>query len=328
MENGRIVSYNTDTLEATSIVETTGACQGQNSAFSIASTAEPLFLFSCSYVRGEAIGCGMSISINEDGSLGEAAHTWSYGQTSSSHGIALNEVNGTRLLYTADLGSNSIWTHTVDESGNVKEIGQAKIRGEAPTPRHIKLHPNGKYAYVTLEAVNRVTSFRLDQSWILTDEDSAMHWLIPEGRCHEAPIHVSKYLTDLDAEGERANNDQYWSAAVNISPNGRYLWATARGRQRSTGYISCFLLDGDGRILKRLFIMATGTTNTTSSSLTTAPWSDEYVVFADAPGGYVEILKLDGREETDMGVEYSSARVVAKLDIEEGACCGNPVWLD
>jgi carboxy-cis,cis-muconate cyclase len=88
------------------------------------------------------------------------------------------------------------------------------------------------------------------------------------------------------------------------------------------------LLDKEGHILKRLFNQATGTTNTTSSSLTAAPWSNEYAVFADAPGGYIEILKLEGRQETDEGLEYSSARVAAKLDIEAGACCGNALWLN
>jgi hypothetical protein len=80
--------------------------------------------------------------------------------------------------------------------------------------------------------------------------------------------------------------------------------------------------------MKKLFTVPTGTTNTTSSSLTVAPWSDEYVIVADAPGGYIEVLRLDGGDDTEDGTEYSSVRSVAKLEIEKGTCCGNPVWLD
>jgi carboxy-cis,cis-muconate cyclase len=330
MSNGRIVSYSTNTLESTGVTETSGACEGQNSAFNIASNSDPRFLFSCSYTYGEGNACGMSIHVKDDGSLGKAAHAWSYGKpgvTSSSHGFALSEVNGTMMLYTVDLASDSIWTHAIDKNGISKEVANTKLRGPGLKPRHMKMHPNGRYAYVSLEAVNRVTSLKVDEAGMLR-EDAGSHSLLPEG----TSIHVEGVLVRpsqlTGAEADQSNAAQYWSAAVNISPNGRYLWATTRGRTPRSGFISCFLLDGEGGIVKRMFVVPTGTTNTTSSSLTVAPWSDEYVAFADAPGGYVAILKLEGGNSTGGGMEYASARVAAKLEIEAGECCGNPVWID
>lgn len=59
-----------------------------------------------------------------------------------------------------------------------------------------------------------------------------------------------------------------------------------------------------------------------------APWSDEYAIYSDSPGGYVEIFKLDGRNETDLGVEYSAAKSVARLQIAKNACCANALWYD
>jgi len=52
-------------------------------------------------------------------------------------------------------------------------------------------------------------------------------------------------------------------------------------------------------------------------------------VLTDAPGAYVEIWKLDEPVESDGGVlEYSTAKVVARLDIEVEGCCGNALWVD
>jgi carboxy-cis,cis-muconate cyclase len=113
-----------------------------------------------------------------------------------------------------------------------------------------------------------------------------------------------------------------------LSPNNRYLWATARSqvRQEPTGYISGFLLDKKGAIVKRMFMVPTGTAATSSNAITTAPWSDEYAALADTPGGYVQIWKLDGRKETDAGIEYGSAKMVSSIDLGNGSCCANAVW--
>lgn len=69
-------------------------------------------------------------------------------------------------------------------------------------------------------------------------------------------------------------------------------------------------------------MIPTNTTSTTSSTVTAAPWGDEYAVFGDAPGGYVEIWRLveGGNGEDANGV------IVDRLDIGEG-CCGNPIWV-
>jgi hypothetical protein len=78
-----------------------------------------------------------------------------------------------------------------------------------------------------------------------------------------------------------------------------------------------------------MFTLETGASGTVSSSVTAAPWSDQYAVLTDAPGAYVEIWKLDEPVESDRDIpEYSTAKVVARLDTEVEGCCGNALWVD
>lgn len=82
--------------------------------------------------------------------------------------------------------------------------------------------------------------------------------------------------------------------------------------------------------MKQLFRQPVGVEGQGSGSdaVMPAPWSDEYAIYSDSPGGYVEIFKLDGRNETDLGVEYSAAKSVARLQIAKNACCANALWYD
>ena len=82
--------------------------------------------------------------------------------------------------------------------------------------------------------------------------------------------------------------------------------------------------------MKALFRQPSGVEGKGSGSIAImpAPWSDEYAIYSDSPGGYVEVLKLDGRNETELGVEYSTAKSVARLQIAAKSCCANALWYD
>ena len=115
-----------------------------------------------------------------------------------------------------------------------------------------------------------------------------------------------------------------------LSPSNKYLWASARLKVSSTGpgssYISCFLLADNGLIVKRMFMVPTSVGPGAALAVSPAHWSDEYVAVSYNPGGDVEILKLEGRKETENGVEYKTASVVAKLGIGDTGCCANMIW--
>ncbi len=113
-----------------------------------------------------------------------------------------------------------------------------------------------------------------------------------------------------------------------LSRSGKYLWATARGLPNSTfhGYISGFILDDDGSILKKMFTVPITAAGGTVSSITPAPWDDEWAAMVDASPGCVQMWRMKGAKETQNGVEYNTADAVARIDINDGGCCGNAIW--
>lgn len=144
------------------------------------------------------------------------------------------------------------------------------------------------------------------------------------------PLRLTYYLTWTGSTD--ADKAKYWSSNVKLSPNNRYLWVTARGRagQNVTSQLSCFLLNEGGAVVKRLFRQPAGVEGKGSGSIAIMPasWSDEYAIYSDSPGGYIEVLRLDGRNETALGIEYSSAKAVARLEIAKQSCCANALWYD
>jgi carboxy-cis,cis-muconate cyclase len=116
----------------------------------------------------------------------------------------------------------------------------------------------------------------------------------------------------------------YWSVEPMLSSTKQYLWATARAEAKTnlTGYISCFLLDADGAILQRLFMIPTTTVNGIANAVAPAPFSDEWMALADNPTGYVQIWRLG-----DKG-NGTTAVPVARVDIKDGGCCANAIWYD
>lgn len=115
-----------------------------------------------------------------------------------------------------------------------------------------------------------------------------------------------------------------------LSPDSKYLWATARAQSKSnlTGYISTFLLDSDGVIVKRMFRVPTTTVGGIANAISPAPWGSEWAAMTDVPNGYVQIWKMTGKKEGDHGTEYTSAEAVARVDIADGGCCANAIWYD
>ena len=75
------------------------------------------------------------------------------------------------------------------------------------------------------------------------------------------------------------NNSAYWSAEVSLSPNGRYLWGSARARPGSddVSYLTAFLLSADGAVERPMFTVPTTTRGGIANSVAPAPWSDRVV---------------------------------------------------
>lgn len=180
LENGRLSSYDVATLQTTGAVDSFGACEGKNSAYNMISSRGGHFVMSGAY--GTSGGCGMSLRLDDGGSLRAPAESWALDPKSSTHGFQFLEVKGKQLLYTADMGTDSIWTHAVENSGAVSEVDRLRFSMPGVKPRFIEIHPNGKYIYVVLDHVNSITALPMSDSGKVHEKNDQRVWpLIPDG---------------------------------------------------------------------------------------------------------------------------------------------------
>lgn len=186
------------------------------------------------------------------------------------------------------MGTDSIWTHAVDQLGGVREVGRITLSRTEVKPRFLEIHPNRQYMYMVLEYDNSITAFPMDEAGEVCENEDGVWPLVPDGMCP-----IQKYLPRPACNPRKeADGEHYWSAVLAISPDKKHLWATTRGKNGNVGYISGFKLNKQGAIVERMFRVLTNSTGTTTSSLTVAPWSNEHVIYGDAPGGFLAVLKL------------------------------------
>ncbi|KUJ20819.1 3-carboxy-cis,cis-mucoante lactonizing enzyme, partial [Mollisia scopiformis] len=276
------------------------------SAFVLPSHSSPYSVYTGSWPGPNA--CGMAISTLPDGTLSNVSQSWKYGSKSAIHGMTFG-----RNLYSADLSGDVLWTHKVNSNGTVEAVASYPMPEAGMHPRHIAAHPNGNYVYVVMEAGNEVVAYSVNSTTGIIETDVGTYSLIPNRNA----------LKD------------YWSAEVMISPSTKLLWATARAMQDSnnTGFISCFNLDLGGNITDQIFRLPTTTTGGIANAVSPASWSDEFMALTDVPRGYVQIWQLVKGTDVAPGMVqgrdgWTSANMVAQVDIKDGGCCANAIWYD
>ncbi|KAH7381068.1 carboxy-cis,cis-muconate cyclase [Cadophora sp. MPI-SDFR-AT-0126] len=299
----RISSYSVHpnaTLRLDASLNATGTCFNQTSAFVLPSSHEPYFAYTGSWAGPN--GCGMAISTHPNGTLSNVTQSWKYVNTSAIHGLAFGPEE--KLLYSADLSADKLWTHAVGDDGLVSLVDRYDLPKAGMHPRHLAAHPDGKYLYVLMEHENTLVEYEVDEKTGAPVKESQTFSLLPEGK----------------------NSSGYWSAEVMLSHNNRLLWASARANRDTdyVGYISCFELRSDGKIKELLFMEPTTTTGGIANQVSPAPFSDQWMALSDFPRGYVEIWQVMNLWEW----EGITARPVAKVEIGDGGCCANTIWYD
>lgn len=105
-----------------------------------------------------------------------------------------------------------------------------------------------------------------------------------------------------------------------LAASGTFLWASVRSRVASKpGYISGFSLSATGAITEQVFMTNTTTTGGMANAVAPAPFSDEFAALTDTQERFLQVWRY---------VNGSTAEVVARLDLQDGGCCANAVWLD
>ncbi|KAL2063145.1 hypothetical protein VTL71DRAFT_6217 [Oculimacula yallundae] len=300
----RISSYSVHpnaTLRLDASLHAAGSCFNKTSAFVLPSSHPPYFAYTGSW--GGPDGCGMAISAHKNGTLSNVTQSWKYVAESAIHGLAFGPED--KIMYSADLSADKIWTHTVGDDGLVKLVDRFDLPKEKMHPRHLAASPSGKYLYVLMERENTIVEYALDEKTSAPVKELKTYSLLPHGK----------------------NSSGYWSAEVMLSSSNRLLWASARANKDAdyVGYISCFSLDENGKIEELLFMEPTSTTGGIANQISPAPFSDEWMALSDFPRGYVEIWQVK-----NLGGEAGkvTAKPVAKVDIGDGGCCANSIWYD
>ncbi|TXI08682.1 MAG: lactonase family protein [Rhizobium sp.] len=120
-----------------------------------------------------------------------------------SHSHSVTELPGD-IIVVADLGADSLVSFRIGEAGRLEQLSVTKTAPGAG-PRHVALHPNGKFLYAINELNSTIASYAIEGD---------------NGR-----------LTPLDAKPAVADAVRATShcSDIQISPDGRFLYGANRG---------------------------------------------------------------------------------------------------
>jgi len=123
-----------------------------------------------------------------------------------------------RHLYVCDLGSDTIWLHTITASISEQQVAVKLPDGSGP--RHLCFHADGKTVYLINELSAKV--------WVLTR------------KCDSGVLHPIQEINSLpsDYTGEPL------AAAIKISPSSKALYVS----NRLCNTITCFCVAPDGQL--------------------------------------------------------------------------------
>jgi 6-phosphogluconolactonase len=163
------------------------------------------------------------LSINGNGELEKSkAITQYYGsgpdtfrqRSSHIHTAVLDSANNT--LYVTDLGNDELYVHGFDSRFGIQGPKQLGIKTSPGSgPRHLVIHPNGKFLYLLEELSGGVSVFSINT-------DGRLFYI----------HHVS--ILPKDYSGPAG------SADIHVSPDGKFLYASNRGNSNT---IAIFRVD-------------------------------------------------------------------------------------
>lgn len=181
-------------------------------------------------------GCNaVAFPILEDGTLGEGGSEVRHEGSGPNrerqemphpHCIVTDPSN--RFAFVADLGIDQVVVYRLDaKAAKLTRHGSVSVKPGAG-PRHLVFHPDKPFAYLINEIDSTVTVFHYDAE---------------EGRLEERQT-----VSALAAQQRNT------SAAIHLSPDGRFLYASNRGEDS----IAVFRIDGQEGTLARIETVSSG----------------------------------------------------------------------
>lgn len=129
------------------------------------------------------------------------------------HATVLSKNNKT--LYVPDLGLDKLMLYNLDnKTGKLKEFSPPFVITEPGAgPRHIDIHPNGKYAYLIEELTGAVSVYKIENNGFLS---------------------LLQNISGLP----RDFTGVVGSADIHVSPDGKFLYCSNRGESNTIGIFS------------------------------------------------------------------------------------------
>jgi carboxy-cis,cis-muconate cyclase len=224
-ERSGFASYqvlNNTALAYTNSINLPAACaeanaDGIGSPYVLAELRTPFTVFGAS-----SSSCGAVMSVDISGNLQNVLQSFKFRDGSSIKGMALDPDN--RYLFSADELANGIWTHSVTTEGTVNPLTFVTAPGRNRGPRHLVVHPDGKYLYVVMGGSNTVAVFAINNG-IGSNRDPLAYTglsysLLPRGK------RLENFGTPLTSVG--ATNQLYKADEVLLSVDANVLYATTR----------------------------------------------------------------------------------------------------
>jgi len=120
-----------------------------------------------------------------------------------------------KTLYVPDLGMDQLMIYKFNnKTGNLSEGNMPHVIAEPGSgPRHIDIHPNGKYAYLMQELTGVITVFKIAKDGSL----ASIQDISGLPREYDGPV---------------------GSADIHVSPDGKFLYCSNRGESNTIGILS------------------------------------------------------------------------------------------
>lgn len=238
-------------------------------------------------------------SLSANGGLSNLLSSISFGTTSFSHGVYLSPDNSE--VYIPDIDANQIRTFSVSQTGALTPTKAINAPVSNAGPRHLAVHPNGRYIYVLEQGGQTVDVFSTGNSTVPLIYENISLPVLPSGQ----------------------TKSSFWADEVVISPDSSVIFATNRGRATSSlGYLYAYSLDSSGRPTSTtpLFMTKTPTSGGSANAITLRQEAEGklWIALTDSSVGAVYMYQFDGKNVT----------LTAQLPMKEGSCCTNVAWLN
>lgn len=206
---------------------------------------------------------------NPDGSLGERTALVQFSdpvpdRKKKSNGHAVYTDSSNRFVYACDLGTDQVWIFAFDaEKGSLAPLSPPSAGTPAGTgPRHLAIHPDGKFVYVNNEYGMSVTVFSRDPG---------------TGALAE--------LQNISTLPEGSPREKVSTAEIFFHPSGKWLYVSNRGHNS----IASYSVGEDGR-LALLEIVPLGVDHPRSFAIDP---SGRWLIAAGMNSNKITVLKLD-----------------------------------